>query len=178
LKKKIVLILIISLILIYPVIGFSSNSTENDDPLITLSYLDYRLDEFGTKVDENISNQSIIVETLENKISEQEKNITSLEEKINNLKVSSSTLKVVELSENQKIILKAGSEIILRAGTAYAITSEQGGLSDVTSGVDIKQDESIPRNHQLIIPRSDGRGLYVDSYAIFMVTGVYEIIDY
>ncbi len=177
-KKKIVLILIISLTLIYPVIGFSSNNTENDDPLITLSYLDYRLDEFSTEVDENISNQSIIVETLENKILEQEKTITSLEEKINNLKVSSSTLEVVELSENQKIILEAGSEIILRAGTAYAITSEQGGLSDVTSGVDIQQDESIPRNHQLIIPRSDGRGLYVDSYAIFMVTGVYEIINY
>jgi len=178
LKKKIFLILIISLVLIYPVIGFSSSNTENDDPLITLSYLDFRLDEFSTKVDDNISQQSIIVETLENKISEQENTIISLEEKINNLKVSSSTLEVVELSENQKIILEAGSEIILRAGTAYAITSDQGGLSDVTSGVDIQQDELIPRNHQLIIPRSDGRGVYVDSYAIFMVTGVYDIIDY
>ena len=177
-KKKIFLILIISLVLIYPVIGFSSSNTENDDPLITLSYLDFRLDEFSTKVDDNISQQSIIVETLENKISEQENTIISLEEKINNLKVSSSTLEVVELSENQKIILEAGSEIILRAGTAYAITSDQGGLSDVTSGVDIQQDELIPRNHQLIIPRSDGRGVYVDSYAIFMVTGVYDIIDY
>ena len=177
-KKKIFLILIISLVLIYPVIGFSSSNTENDDPLITLSYLDFCLDEFSTKVDDNISQQSIIVETLENKISEQENTIMSLEEKINNLKVSSSTLEVVELSENQKIILEAGSEIILRAGTAYAITSDQGGLSDVTSGVDIQQDELIPRNHQLIIPRSDGRGVYVDSYAIFMVTGVYDIIDY
>jgi len=178
LKKKIILFLIISLILVYPVIGFSSNTTENDDPLITLSYLDYRFEEFNTVVDENISNQGILITNLEEKVNNREKTISELEETINRLKVSSSTLEVVELSENQKIILEAGSEIILRAGTAYAITSEQGGLSDVTAGIDIKEDESIPRNHQLIIPRSDGRGIYVDSYAIFMVTGVYEIIDY
>ena len=164
--------------LIYPIIGFSSNNTENDDPLITLSYLDYRLNELSKDVDQNISSQSIIIESLENKILEQETNIESLKEQINTLNVSNSTLEIVELFENQKIILEAGSEIILRAGTAYAITSDQGGLSDVTSGIDIKQNEIIPRNHQLIIPRSDGRGVYVESYAIFMVTGVYEIIDY
>jgi hypothetical protein len=178
LKKKSIIILIISIILIYPILGFSSDTAESDDPLITLSYLDYRLDEVNSEFSENISNQSLIVEDLESTIKEQAELISSLKDDINNLKVSSSTLEVVELSGKQKIILEAGSEIILRAGTAYAITSDQGGLSDVTSGVDIKQDESIPRNHQLIIPRSDGRGVYVDNYAIFMVTGVYEIIDY
>ena len=177
-KKRIVLIFIISLILLYPVIGFSSDTTENDDPLITLSYFDYRFEEFNTSIDENISNQGILITNLEEKVHTLEETISSLEGQINKLKVSSSTLEIVELFENQKIILESGSEIVLRAGKAYAITSEQGGLSDVTSGIDIKQDESIPRNHQLIIPRSDGRGVYVDSYAIFMVTGVYEIIDY
>ncbi len=177
-KNKIIIILILSTIILYPIIGFSSDSTNNDDPLITLSYLDYRLDEFNTSFEETTSTQAIIIEELETKINEQSELIDKLNSSINSLKVSSSNLEIVELNANQKIILEAGSEIILRAGTAYAITSDQGGLSDVTAGVDIKANQSIPRNHQLIIPRSDGRGVYVDNYAIFMVVGVYEVLDY
>jgi len=178
LKKKIIIILILSAIILYPIIGFSSDSPNNDDPLITLSYLDYRLDEMNNSFVDTTSSQAVVIETLETKINQQEELITNLKDTINNLKVSSSSLEIVELNANQKIILEAGSEIILRAGTAYAITSDQGGLSDVTSGVDIQANESIPRNHQLVIPRSDGRGVYVDNYAIFMVIGVYEVLDY
>lgn len=177
-KNKVILILILSAILLYPIIGFSSDSSNSDDPLITLSYLEYRLDSINSSISEATSSQAVSIENLENLIDEQSDLINNLNNKINNLKVSSSSLEIVELNANQKIILEAGSEIILRAGTAYAITSDQGGLSDVTSGVDIKENQSIPRNHQLIIPRSDGRGVYVDNYAIFMVTGVYEVLDY
>ncbi|MBG0765935.1 MAG: hypothetical protein H0S78_13900, partial [Tissierellales bacterium] len=83
-KKKSIIILIISIILIYPILGFSSDTAESDDPLITLSYLDYRLDEVNSEFSENISNQSIIVEDLESTIKEQAELISSLKDDINN----------------------------------------------------------------------------------------------
>ena len=74
------------------------------------------------------------------------------------------------------LIGDAGSEIILRSGSATAITSPSGGLSDVTAGTDITEGKPIPANHLLIIPRSDGRGIFVTKNSTFvMVRGGYTI---
>ncbi len=84
--------------------------------------------------------------------------------------------KVEELSNDQILECQAGAEIILRGGSASAIASQQGGLSDVTGGRDLQTGAIIPTNHLLIIPRSDGRGIQATSEKIWvMVKGAYEI---
>lgn len=128
--------------------SFASAGLETD-PLITLSYLEQRISEVKKYVDDKISS-------------------------LNN--TSSNNLVVIELKNGQKIIGREGTEFILRSGKAIAKVSDLGGISDVTDGVDLKEGENIPRNHQLIIPRDDGRGLVIIEDSTFvLVRGEYII---
>lgn len=117
--------------------------------------------------EENQSNSKLIVE---------------MKEQINNLKESPSSgempkYAVVKLLKNQKLIGGESSELILRSGKATAIVSKMGGLSDVSyTGKDLKQGESVPLNHLIIIPRADGRGITITSpEAYVLVRGSYEV---
>lgn len=150
-----------------------------EDPLVTQSYVEKRIEQIKFYIDqkvqevyESVNSNTANVQTLIEENQELKKRISELEE---NKNVEIPKLEVVELRNGQKLIGKAGTEIILRGGKAKAIAGKLGGLSDVTGAVDIKMDQNIPPNHLLIIPRDDGRGVYVEEYAIFMVRGEYEI---
>lgn len=133
--------------------AYSEPGTESD-PLISLSYLEERLDELKDYVDSKTGSSGT----------------QSPSSPLDN------SLVVVELFNGQMLIGDAGSEIILRSGSATAITSASGGLSDVTAGTDIAEGKPIPANHLLIIPRSDGRGIFVTKNSTFvMVRGGYTI---
>lgn len=150
-----------------------------DDPLVTQSYVEKRIEQIKYYIDQKIQEvyKSVNLNTtnVQALIKENQELKERLSELEQNKNVANSKLEVVELRNGQKLICKAGTEIILRGGKAKAIAGELGGLSDVTGAVDIKMDQNIPPNHLLIIPRDDGRGVYVDEYAIFMVRGEYEI---
>jgi len=80
-------------------------------------------------------------------------------------------LDVVELPAGARLVAEAGTELILRSGRATAIGSQLGGLSDVTGGKDLQTGQTIPQNHLLIVPRSDGRGVLATTPCIIMVRG-------
>jgi hypothetical protein len=86
-----------------------------------------------------------------------------------------SVFSVVELNAGEKFVGGVGCEVILRSGKATAITSTNGGITDVTGGLDLKEKEAIPQNHLLIIPRDDGRGFLSLSKSFIMVKGNYTI---
>lgn len=88
---------------------------------------------------------------------------------------SASSLVVVNLAAGQQLVAQAGDRIILRAGTATAVASPQGGLADVTSGVDLTQGQNVPLNHLLIVPRSDGRGVVSTGTDVLLVQGPYSV---
>ncbi|OPJ55249.1 hypothetical protein [Alkalithermobacter paradoxus] len=85
------------------------------------------------------------------------------------------TMQVITLNKGEKLILEAGSQMILRNGTARIIDSPSGGISNLTTGVDMIKDSNIPRNNLLLAPRSDGRGARAITDCIFTVTGNYRI---
>lgn len=149
-KKKLITIFSIALCLIVIFsIGrdtFSEPGSE-EDPLVTKSYVEKRIEQLKYYIDEKISGTSS----------------------------STSELQVVEVESGQSIIGRAGSEIILRGGKGQVIAGELGGLSDITGGRDLQMGEKVPANHLLIVPRNDERGVYVLEKAIFMVRGAYEI---
>ena len=126
-------------------IVFSEPGTESD-PLVTLSYVNRSIEQIKTYIDEKIGTGG-----------------------------GSYELTILDVPKGQFLIAKAGTEIILRAGTATAVVSELGGLTDITAGVDLGKDALIPLNHFLIIPRDDGRGVYCTTDAVFMVRGDYEV---
>lgn len=82
---------------------------------------------------------------------------------------------VVEISQGQKLIAEAGTELILRMGSATVIATEKGGLADTTAGYDLPNLSEMPANHLLIVPLADGRGLVAQTDIIVMVKGGYSI---
>jgi len=82
---------------------------------------------------------------------------------------------VVDVPKDSQLVGEGGTEIVLRAGVGSAVASASGGLLDVSDGVDLAQGEEIKKNHLLIVPRTDGRGVLAETDAIFMVKGVFSI---
>lgn len=146
--KRIGIVLGAGVILLGATVVFSEPGTEND-PLVSLSYIEKRMDQLKSYVDQKVSGTSTKPE---------------------------SAWVVVEVPAGKSIVCKDGTEIILRSGEAIAIASNLGGLTDVTAGHDLKMDQLITKNHLLIIPRDDGRGAYCNTISIFLVKGNYEIL--
>ncbi len=85
------------------------------------------------------------------------------------------TFEVLQLQAGQSLITGKSAEIILRSGSAVAIGSEAGGVSDVTEGRDLKTGDAVTKNHLLIVPQDDGRGIQCQSMSFVMVKGPYTI---
>lgn len=151
-RRKLIryMLALVLLVLISQIVYAGSNEPGSDgDPLVTLSYVEQRIDQMKFYIDESIA---------------------SVKSGGGN-----TSLVVVELKSGERLIAEQGAEIILRGGNGIAIDSPLGGLSDITAARDIKKDEAIPPNHLLIIPRDDGRGVKAVTDCILMVRGAYTI---
>lgn len=81
------------------------------------------------------------------------------------------SMTVIELAPGDVLKGFSGTEIILRSGKAIVMDSDQGGLCDVTQGVDLRGGAEAPANHLLIVPRDDGRGVKASTHAFVMIRG-------
>jgi len=148
--------------------GVYANNKEpgsKEDPIVTLSYIEQRIEQLKFYIDEKISSSQ------SNQPAKPQQPTES-----NGETSKENTLELVYLKTGERFIGDTGAEIILRMGTATAITSYRGGLSDVTEGRDIQANESIPANHLLIVPRDDGRGVVAKTDdVILMVRGNYIV---
>lgn len=162
------------------------------DPLASKSYIDAKLDTHMIEVQEQITS------TLEAKLTELPA-VTDTNQEVEGETETSDTsesptdtsigmgddapymavYEVIKLTKGQRLILDESAEMILRSGEATAIANVFGnGLTDVTAGIDVGQDETVEWNHLLIAPRPDGRGITVTSIdAYIMVKGQYEIFE-
>ncbi len=85
------------------------------------------------------------------------------------------TYQVVQMTTGQKMLGKAGAEIIVRSGETTAIDNGANGVSDITAGLDLMTGTPIGLNHLLLIPKEDGRGIQANTEAFIMVRGSYTI---
>lgn len=81
----------------------------------------------------------------------------------------------VFVEKGKKLIGGAGTEIILRSGGALAIDNGVDGLSDLTGGKDLKGGFAVEKNHLLLVPRDDGRGISAETDIWILVKGSYTI---
>ncbi len=81
----------------------------------------------------------------------------------------------VFVEAGKKLVGGEGTELILRSGGALAVASGQDGLSDVTAGRDLAGGLAVSRNHLLLIPRDDGRGISAATDIWVLVKGTYSI---
>ncbi|HHX60402.1 MAG TPA: hypothetical protein GX707_06655 [Epulopiscium sp.] len=150
----------------------------SEDPVVTKGYVDKLIRDIQLNGTAGGSTSDITNE----RVKAQEEMIGLLNNELNRLKsdvgkmgnAESSRYEVVDVSPGQRLIGKQGSEIILRSGEGTAIISDNGGLQDMTEGIDITSG-FVPKYHLMIIPREDGRGVLVTKQATFMVRGGYTV---
>lgn len=150
-KNKFIAITVSAALAVSAVCAFAAPGT-GDDPLVSLSYITETLiPELHAYVDAKVS-------------------------KINsNSTASADSFKVVDVKKGQMIKCGDGCEMILRMGTGTIVASAKGGISDVTTGVDLGQNEAMPANHMLIAPLGDGRGIKMTTDGKVMIKGTYTL---
>ncbi len=85
------------------------------------------------------------------------------------------TYQLVTVPSGRKMLTGSGTEIILRSGSARLVEGPGGGLSDLTSGTNLSDGDNIARDHLLLSPKDDGRGIMAATNTIFMVRGDYNL---
>jgi hypothetical protein len=160
-RRKIIVITCICVALLSIIVLANSPvpGTEGD-PVVTVSYVENKLNEIKGYLDQRLSSLNL------DKNSDGNTGIPNHQ---------GTAFKVIDLNKDEKLIGAEGTEIILRSGTALAIDNGVDGVSDLTLGKDLKGGEGIFKNHHLIVPRSDGRGILATSQIWVMVKGDYQI---
>ena len=166
-KRKIIISSIAATTMLTGII-VAATPGSSGDPLITLSYFEQKIEDLKEELEELIEKGSKDKDSEKGKDEEKETpeiDTSAFIFKIENLKAGS-TLKCGE-----------GAEFIIRTGEMKAVASASGGLSDVTEGANIDGDTVVPKNHHIVVPRDDGRGLSVVTGGAIMIKGKYEIIE-
>lgn len=157
--KKQICIFCVMAILLVSVVIFAAPGTD-EDPLVSLSYLNESISQVRTYVDQKIAgigsgdaNGSLTPASTGDKFT------------------------VISVSAGERLICGEGTELILRQGTGTIIATDKGGLANVTAGADLKNGVAIPANSLLIVPLADGRGLSASSDMLVMIKGAYTIAN-
>jgi len=142
-----------------------------DDPVVTKSY-----------VDQQVSQLLEIFNQQPSKPDDSNNNTGSNGSDTDTTQpVAVAPIIVEELTAGDILVGKAGAEIIVRNGNVVVYGPGDNGVPDVTGGADIAVGAKVPLNHQLIIPRDDGRGVQVKADSkgttYIMVRGRYEVIE-
>ena len=85
------------------------------------------------------------------------------------------TFRLVNVKAGYKIIGEEGTEFVLRSGTATIIATSSGGVADLTDGIDLPSGSKVTKNHHMLIPRSDNRGMVFTVDGIVMARGNYTV---
>lgn len=139
-----------------PVLALEPGSA--DDPIITRSYLEERLAGLTGTTSASISEEMLnfII-----------KEVTAA--------MQAPSYVPVNVQNGQVLLGDEGTEIILRGGSGTAHTGVDG-LVDMTTGDELLNGDVVSLNHLLIVPRTDGRGVRVNSdEAWFIVRGGFRI---
>lgn len=154
-RHKFMLLVIGVSIIISTIVAFAAPG-DSDDPLVTLSYItDTLMPDIEKRIDAKVSEAVA-----------SGGNITS----------SGATYSLVNIKANHTVIGGEGTEFILRMGSGTIVATENGGVADLTAGVDLANGTAIPANHMLVAPKDDSRGLKLDRDAIVLIKGTYTVI--
>ncbi|MFB6364629.1 hypothetical protein ACFCP7_11250 [Paenibacillus elgii] len=192
-KTKITFVTIVLILLFATIVYADSNSTSTqpgsvDDPIITKSYFEQNIakqvaDEFGKQsVNEEKIKQIIAAELAKQGVGSGTSPSTGsgTNGSAQPPTVPNSGLTVVKLQQGQTLYGGAGTEFIVRTGKVIAVSSDDNGIPDVTSGKDIAAGATVELNHLLIVPR-EGRGVKPDAKnkqeIYVMVRGSYSIMN-
>lgn len=191
---KILACIILSVALAFTAICvYASTYSSEDDPLISLSYVnEVLLPQVKQMIYDVLGGEDIGDVVVTSPVEETEETTTEPEEEpeeptevfpegtVN----AGSRFSVVNLTEGQTLYASVYScEVIVRSGSTkvvspFTVKWEEQGVSDITDGKELYNDAEIPTNHTILIPRDDGRGITANAGGAWvMVRGDYIIKD-
>ncbi len=157
----------------------------SSDPLVTKSYVDQQIAQLSAKINSSSkggssgSISSAEIEQLKTDVGDLTKFIIDALSDIQDLDkrvtVIENGFTVISMKKGQTLELGGGSEVILRSGSATAISGESGTLVDVSVGKDLLNGTAVSVQHLVISPKGDGRGLKITSDAWLIVRGGYTV---
>ncbi len=152
------------------------------DPVVSQSYVDSKISGITAKLDAANSTISDLTKKLseaETKISKLTSENEQMSKQLKELDPESFKFQPLELKAGQKLLTGASTEIVLRSGSAKAISGTYGGLSDITAAqsADLTTGAQIALNHLLLSSRDDGRGITAEKGCWLIVKGAYKITD-
>ncbi len=172
----------LSLVLLLTGVSVFATAGGQNDPLISLSYLNETF--LGTvteKVKEMIAERDkALKEELAKEIAAAEKALAKeygSGSEGSNLpgEYEANTFVLVTLEKGQTLTGFTGCEVLLRVGTATCVASSSPGLVDTTSGKTLSGGGALEANH-LYMATVDGRGLKATAATVkVLVRGLYVI---
>ena len=171
--------------------GFIRSAAGADIVLASVDYVDSKFNELnlrisqistggtstGGTVDGNtlsrINNLEVQTGALQNDVDDSNKRVDFMDTTMRNLS-DGTVWQVVKVDPGIRVLASDTGEVILRSGTARVIGNEYNeGISDLTSGVEVKNGELIAKDHHLLIPRGDGRGIITETVCYIIYKGLY-----
>lgn len=171
--------------------GFIRSAAGADIVLASVDYVDSKFNELnlrisqistggtstGGTVDSNtlsrINNLEVQTGALQNDVDDSNKRVDFMDTTMRNLS-DGTVWQVVKVDPGIRVLASDTGEVILRSGTARVIGNEYNeGISDLTSGSEVKNGELISKDHHLLIPRGDGRGIITETVCYIIYKGLY-----
>lgn len=143
-------------------VAYAGSAGTDQDPLVTLSYVEKR-------IQEALSDMTAQINALKKQVDSQGGTTSGSSQ--------SAVFEVVQAPKGSFIYFGGSTEFIVRSGKAVAIATPNGGLSDLTDGQDIGMGQLVPANHHMLVPRDDGRGLGILDITFILVKGPYTITE-
>lgn len=176
-KKSIIITAVILAVVAGLVIAVSAAYDSSEDPVVSLSYLRniFKQEilsalkvEINQTVDERVQTA---LQDIDYQPSDTYDDMTDTDD-------ASFGFEVLELYAGQELYALDACELMLRSGSAFCIAPDATqGIADYTTAVEIYNGEPLTKNHMCLIPRGDGRGIYVQSNVVYiMVRGEYRIV--
>lgn len=170
--------------------GIVKSASGQDLVLASVDYVDERFNELSRRISQlsytgtgggttdsntltKINNLEVQTTSLQKEVDDTTKRMNFIDNTVRNL--SDGTLyQVIKLDPGVKVLASGTGEVILRSGTAKVIGNEHGeGISDLTAGREVKDGETIQKDHLLLVPRGDGRGIITETVCYIIYKGLY-----
>ena len=140
-----------------------------DDPLVTLSYLDEVFtarvtEQFRQELDEK---ESALREALEERVA-------ALEAQVPGEGKAGGDYAVETLSDGQTLIARRGTELMLRVGEAVVTADDEPGLVDTSTAGNLADGGSLVKNH-LYMVTINGNGIRAVGTVKVVARGEYTI---
>ncbi len=135
---------------------YAGSAGTDQDPLVTLSYVEKRIQE--------------VLNTVTAQIAELKKQGGTAST------AASPGFVVVQAEKGSFVYFGGSTEFVVRGGKATAITTLAAlHAARRIRGRDLGMGQIVPDNHHILVPRDDGRGLSIQDTTILLVKGAYTV---